>query len=172
MRRTHDWIWIAGVTLTLSGFTSIGVVAFMNPIAEISTIDGRCRMGIPRHTTIPLVSFDVGLNGLVTLVFVYLLSPLIRSATLSTKAFPASRFTAWLGNTCSRSKSRTSLIQANQGNQQMVKKIEKLLLKTFLGSMLVMLPTVGNMAALTALGGRELGWLCLTTCSVDGLTIS
>jgi len=168
MKRAYDWIWVVGFMLTLSGFTAIGVVAYVHPIAEISSIDGRCRLGIPRYTTIPLVAYDITLNVLLTLVFVYLLSPLIRSGKLSTKAFPASRLTTFLGNMCSRSKSRTSLIQANQGNQHMVKKIERLLLKTFIGSILVMLPTVGNMSALSALSGRELGWLCLTTCTFDG----
>lgn len=172
MKRTRDWIWVAGFMLVSSGFTAIGVVAFMHPVAEISSIDGRCRIGIPRYTTIPLVSYDVGLNILLTLVFVYLLSPLIRSGKLSVKAFPASRLTTCFGNMCNRSKSRTSLIQANQSNQQMVKKIEKLLLRTFIGSILVMIPTVGNMAALSALEGRELGWLCLTSCTFDGLSTS
>ncbi|KAF3042141.1 hypothetical protein E8E12_006643 [Didymella heteroderae] len=167
MKRMGDWIWVVGFTLTLSGFTAMGVVAFVHPIAEVSSLDGRCRIGIPGYTTIPLVTYDVGLNILLTLVFVYLLSPHIRSGKPSTKAFPASRLTTCLGNLCSRSKSRTSLIQANQGNQHMVKKIEKLLAKTFLGSVLVMLPTVGNMSALSALSGRELGWLCLTTCTFD-----
>lgn len=168
MKRTHDWIWVVGIILTLSGFAAIGVVAFVNPIAEISSVDGRCRIGIPRYTTIPLVVYDVVLNILLTLVFVYLLNPLIRSGKLPRKAFPASRLTTRLGSMCSRSKARTSLIQANQGNQCMVRKIEKLLLKTFMGSLLVMLPTVGNFTALSALDGREPGWLCLTTCTFDG----
>ena len=168
MKRTRDWVWVAGFTLVFSGFTAIGVVAYMNPVADMSPIDGRCRIGIPQYTTIPLVSYDVSLNILLTFVFVYLLSPLIRSGKLSTKGFPASRFTASFGNMCSRSKSRTSVIQVNQSNQQMVKKIEKLLLRTFIGSILVMIPTVGNMAGLTAMKGRELGWVCLTTCTFDG----
>jgi uncharacterized protein involved in cysteine biosynthesis len=168
MKRTHNWIWIVGSTLTLSGFTAIGVGCFVSPIAEMSSIDGHCRIGIPQYITIPLVVYDVVLNILLTSVFVYLLSPLIRSGKLSMKAFPASRLTRCLGNMCSRSKSRTSLIQADQGNQLMIRRIERLLLKTFVGSILVILPTVGNVTALSALGGRELGWLCLTTCTFDG----
>jgi hypothetical protein len=168
MKRMSDWVWVVGVILTLSGFTAIGVMSWVFPIAEMSSIDGRCHIGIPRYVTIPLVSYDVGLNILLTLVFIYLLSPLVRSGKLSTRAFPASRFTVCFGNMCSRSKSRTCLIEANQGNRQMVKKIEKLLLKTFLGSILVMLPTVGNMAALAVLVGRESGWICLTICNLDG----
>lgn len=144
----------------------------MFPVAEVSPIDGRCRIGIPRYTTILLLVYDVILNIILTLVFVYLLSPLIRSGTLSVKAFPASRLTACLGNICSRSKSSKNLIEFNQCNQAIVKKIERLLLRTFIGSVLVMLPTVGNMAALSALRGRELGWVCLVACSFDSSFIA
>lgn len=172
MKRTRDWIWVLGNTLIFAGFTGISVVAFLHPVVDISPIDGRCRIGIPRYTTIPLVTYDVSLNILLTFVFVYLLSPLIRSGKLSITAFPATRLTKFFGSMCARSKSRNSLIQANQSNQQMVKKIEKLLLRTFVGSVLVMIPTVGNMAALSALEGRELGWICMTTCTFDGLSMT
>ncbi|KAF1933671.1 uncharacterized protein M421DRAFT_395796 [Didymella exigua CBS 183.55] len=166
-KRFHDWIWVVGFLLTVSGFGSIGVVALWRPIADMSAIDGRCRIGIPRYTTISLVSYDVGLNILLTLVFVYLLSPLILSEKHPAKRFSASHLTICFGNMCSRSKPRSSLIQANQTNQQTMKRMERLLLRTFLGSILVILPTVGNFVALSVLEGRELGWVCLTACTID-----
>ena len=141
----------------------------MFPVAEVSSVDGRCRIGIPRYTTIPLLLYDVILNILLTLVFVYLLSPLIRSGTLSAKKFPASRLTTCLSNICGRLNPSNNLIEINRCNQLVVKKIERLLLRTFIGSILVMLPTVGNMTALSALRGRELGWVCLVACSFDSL---
>lgn len=171
MKRTRDWIWVAGIILTFAGFTAIGVEAFMNPVAYVSLIDGRCRIGIPRRTTIPLASYDASLNILLTLVFVYLLSPLVRSGKISSKAFPASRLTTCIGNICSRSKSRNSLIEVHRCNQKMAKKIEKLLWRTFIGSVLVMLSTVGNLASLSILKGRELGWICLTACTFDGPSV-
>lgn len=168
MKRSRDWIWVAGFTLIIFGFTGIGVLAFARPITDLSSVHGRCHIGIPRHTIIPLVTFDVFLNILLTFVFVYLLSPLIRSGKLSFMAFPASRLTKCLGHMCGRPKSKNSLIQASEGNRTMVKRIERLLLRTFIGSFLVTIPTISNMAVLGALKGRELGWVCLITCSVDG----
>jgi hypothetical protein len=55
-------------------------------------------------------------------------------------------------------------------NGHFLKSIEALLWKSFVGSLLVMLPTVANLAALYSLHGRELGWLCLTICTFDGET--
>lgn len=50
----------------------------------------------------------------------------------------------------------------------MVEKLDKLLLKTLLGSVLVMIPTVANLGAITVLNGRELDWVCLATCTFNG----
>lgn len=166
--RFRDWLWVAGTFIVLVGFGSISVASFVRPVADISSIDGRCRMGVPRYITIPLVAYDVCINILLTLVFIYLLSPLVRFGTLPIRTFPATRFTKCLSGICRRSKAKTSMFSANQGNQHAITKLEKLLWKTFTGSVLVMIPTVGNFVALTSLGGRELGWVCLTTCTFDG----
>lgn len=167
-RRFHDWLWIAGTCLVLVGFGGVGVASCMRPVADMSTVDGQCRIGIPRYITIPLVAYDIGINVLLTMVFVYLLSPLVRNDALPVKAFPATRLTRCISSLCKRSKAKTGMLSANEGNQHAAKKLEKLLWKTFIGSVLVMMPTAGNFLALSALGGRELGWLCMTTCTLDG----
>src|SRR5690348_6571629 len=67
--RLHDWLWITGVLLVVSGFGGIGIVIFIYPVADISPIDGRCRIGIPRYITIPLLVYDICLNIFLTLSF-------------------------------------------------------------------------------------------------------
>ncbi|KAF1850842.1 uncharacterized protein K460DRAFT_328129 [Cucurbitaria berberidis CBS 394.84] len=166
MRRTYDWLWITGTLSIAAVFGTIAVTGFIWPIANISRKDGRCRIGLPQFVTIPLLTFDVFINVLLTLVFVYLLSPLVRAGSLPTAAFPASRFTKCFGSLCSRSRARNS-VDLHTSNQQRARTIEKLLWRTFIGSCLVLIPTVGNMASLTSFKGRELGWVCLTICSVD-----
>lgn len=140
----------------------------MCPQADLSPVDGRCRIGLPRYVTIPIVSYDITLNLLLTSTFVYLLSPLIRSGTLSIKAFPATRLAECLSSILERSKGNSVVLSADKGNQHVVEKLEKLLWKTFLGSVLVMVPTIANIVAITVLNGRELGWVCLTACNFDG----
>ena len=166
--RARDWLWVTGMALILSGFGGIGIVAFVHPVADISPIDGRCRMGIPRYVTIPLVLYDVGITVLLTLTFNYLLSPLIRSDTVLGKAFPATRLAECCNSVCRRSKGGAGILSSNGGNPHVAERLEKLLWKTFIGSVLVMIPTVGNFAALSALNGRQLGWVCLTICTFDG----
>ncbi|KAH7357442.1 hypothetical protein BKA66DRAFT_574439 [Pyrenochaeta sp. MPI-SDFR-AT-0127] len=166
VRRTRDWLWVIGTLTIAVVFGTIAVAGFVWPIANISKKDGRCRIGLPQYVTIPLLSFDVLINILLTLVFVFLLSPLIRSGSHSTAAFPASRFTKCLGSLWRRPRPSHSL-DLRPANQVRAKKIERLLWRTFIGSCLVLIPTVGNMASLTSLKGRELGWVCLTICTFD-----
>lgn len=72
----------------------------------------------------------------------------------------------------SAERGRNADIYPMNQNLDFHKSIEALLWKSLFGSFLVMLPTVGNLAALFCLEGRELGWLCLTICSFDGTSMS
>ncbi|OAL50872.1 hypothetical protein IQ07DRAFT_643014 [Pyrenochaeta sp. DS3sAY3a] len=166
MRRGRDWLWVVGTLTIAVGFGTIAVAGFVWPTADISVIDGRCRIGLPRYVTIPLLTFDIVINVCLTLIFVYLLSPLVRAGSLPTSAFPASHFTKCLARYVRRARTRAS-VDLRPANQDAAKKIEKLLWRTFIGSCLVLIPTAGNLASLTSLKGRELGWVCLTICTFD-----
>lgn len=166
MRRSRDWIWLGGMLTIACGFGSIAVCGFVWPIANLSQDDGRCRIGLPYKVTIPLLSFDVVINTLLTAIFIYLLRPLLRFGGLSNEEVPASRFTKGV-RIILKSSSRGGSVDVYP-NRNFLKSIETLLWKSFIGSLLIMLPTVGNLAALLPLRGQELGWLCLTICTLDG----
>lgn len=167
MRRSRDWIWLGGMVIIACGFGSIAIAGFIWPIADLSPHDGRCRIGVPYKVTIPLLSFDVVINTLLTGIFIYLLRPLLRFGDMSNEEAPASRFTKGLRRIL-KSSDESSAVGVYPMNRNFLKSIERLLWKSFIGSVLVMLPTVGNLAALLPLRGRELGWLCLTICTFDG----
>jgi hypothetical protein len=149
------------------GFGSIAICGFLWPIADLSPKDGRCRIGIPLKVTIPLLSFDIIINTALTGTFIYLLKPLLRFGGIPHSNALTSRFTQGLRKMLKADERRMSS-DVYPMNQNFLKSIEALLWKSLIGSVLVMLPTVGNIAALYSLQGRELGWLCLTVCTFDG----
>ncbi|KAH7087687.1 hypothetical protein FB567DRAFT_442309, partial [Paraphoma chrysanthemicola] len=165
MRRTKDWLWIVGASSIVFGFGGIAVVAFMWPLSDISAVDGRCRMGLLRRVTMPILAFDVVINILLTIVFIYLLNPVIRSNSLSLSGCSASRVADYIGSCCR--KSRKKGVQLRTANPHVARRLKKLLWRTFIGSCLVLIPTAGNLAQLTVLQGRELGFVCLTICTLD-----
>ncbi|KAF2680568.1 hypothetical protein K458DRAFT_392619 [Lentithecium fluviatile CBS 122367] len=166
MKRSRDWIWLTGMLTIACGFGSIAICGFVWPIADLSHIDGRCRIGLPYKVTIPLLSFDVIINTLLTGIFIYLLRPLLQFGGMSNEVVPANRFTKGMRRIL-KSSGRSNHIDFYPMNHLLFKSVETLLWKSLIGSVLVMLPTVGNLAALLPLRGRELGWLCLTICTFD-----
>jgi len=149
------------------GFGSIAICGFLWPIADMSPKDGRCRIGLPFKVSIPLLTFDVIINTALTAVFIYLMKPLLRFRGAGGINNSGSRITKGIRRML------TNPEHAHGGgmypmNESFHKSIEALLRRSLIGSVLVMLPTVGNLAVLFSLKGRELGWLCLTICTVDG----
>ncbi|KAL5395583.1 hypothetical protein PMIN02_003922 [Paraphaeosphaeria minitans] len=167
MKRSRDWIWLGGMTTIACGFGSIAICGFMWPIANLSEIDGRCRIGLPFRVTIPLLSFDVVINTLLTGIFVHLLRPLLRFNVRANETAPTAVFASSVRRVLKRSHGRANSLDVYAMNHQSFKSIERLLWKSLTGSILVMLPTVGNLVVLIPLHGQELGWVCLTICAFD-----
>lgn len=47
-------------------------------------------------------------------------------------------------------------------------RIDRLIARSLVGAVLVLIPTAANLVIMFALRGKELGWLCLLICTVDG----
>ncbi|ORX97944.1 hypothetical protein BCR34DRAFT_496504, partial [Clohesyomyces aquaticus] len=159
VRRIFDWIWLGGMIAIAAGFGSIAICGFLWPITNLSHIDGRCRIGLPLKVTIPLLTFDVVINLTLTGIFVCLLKPPLRFGGIS---LPAELINTTTWRTRSQAGGRSYPL-----SREFLKSIGALLRKTLIGSVLVMIPTVGNIAALVSMKGQELGWLCLSICTAD-----
>ncbi|KAF2634810.1 hypothetical protein P280DRAFT_523787 [Massarina eburnea CBS 473.64] len=166
--RFKDAVWLTFMFLICGGFGSIAVVGYLTPIVELSRLDGRCRIGLPLKVSFPLMCFDIGVNFLLTGLFIWLLKPVLsHHGLLSLSGLfgekLAKRLRCGMGGV-----GRGSTIQySNEQKRAMNKNIKTLLWKCLIGSSLVMLPTVGNMAQFYIMKGRELGWICLTICTLD-----
>ena len=158
--------------LICGGFGGIAIFGYLTPVVELSKLDGRCRIGLPSKVSLPLMSFDVGVNFLLTGIFLWLLKPMLaHHHVLSLRGLFGDRMGGkvkdWFGGLDGIG--RGSNIQySNAQKKAMNKHIKILLVKCLVGSTLVMLPTVGNMIQFYMMHGRELGWICLTVCTLDG----
>ena len=83
LRRAHDWIWLERMIVVASGFGTITVFAFIYPLTDLSTTDGKCRIGLPLKVSIPLLSLDIIINLALIGAFIYLLQPLLNFSGLS-----------------------------------------------------------------------------------------
>jgi hypothetical protein len=154
------------MVIICGGFGCIAIVGYLSLIVELSLLDGRCRIGVPTKVSFPLLGFDVGLNFLLTGLFLWLLRPMLSHHGLLS-------FKGWFGARIAKKlrfgAGRGSAVQYSDVQRQaMNKNIKILLWKCLIGSTLVMLPTVGNMAQFYVMNGGELAWICLTICTLDG----
>lgn len=165
-RRFHDWLWIMNASLMVVGFGTIAILGFMWPLSDISPEDGQCRIGLPHYVTIPLLTFDVFLNIILTITFLYLLAPVARSNNFGIPGLRISHVTTWINTHCHGSRSQGVELRAT--NPHVAKRLDKLLLRTFVGSCLVLPPTIGNLTQLLIQRDRDLGFVCLLLCTCDG----
>jgi len=157
LSRKRDLVWLLSTIVIVVSLGAIGLAGLISPVYWLSDLDGRCRIGLQRYAAIPLLTCDIVLNLYLTLVFIYLLSPLVKDS----KAFGAGlagRIAQGIG-TLSRTARRKAAVDLHRSNQVMAHKFEKLLWKTLIGCLLVILPTAGNLAALTILVGKELAFV-------------
>jgi hypothetical protein len=152
------------------GFGSIAIVGYMSPVVELSSLDGRCRIGLPPRVSFPLLCFDVAVNFLLTGVFFWLLRPVLDlHSLLKTSTWCGEKFTSKLKKSMMKREEQARMsLEGASLKSAMNKNIKTLLWKCLIGSTLVMLPTVANMTQFYIMNSRELGWVCLTICTLDG----
>lgn len=153
--------------LVVVGFGSVTIYGLLRPYARVSPVDGKCHLGLRRNVTIFLLSFDVFINVLLTIVFLYLLAPVIRSNNLAIPGLPVSRIASCIG-TCGQSP-RDLGVKLNTGNRHVAKRVERLLLRTLIGAILVLPPTIGNLVQSAIFMDREPRFVCLMICTCDSM---
>lgn len=168
--RLKDRVWLLGMLVICGGFGAIAIVGYMSPVVELSKLDGRCRIGLPPRVSFPLLCFDVVVNFLLTGVFFWLLRPVLDfHGLLKMSTWFENRLTSKVKQ--SIHKSEVQVMSSPEGaslKSAINHNIKILLWKCLIGSALVMLPTVANMAQFYVMNSRELGWVCLTICTLDG----
>lgn len=149
--------------------TGVGVVAGLAltfPMANLSTVDSKCRIGIPPKVTIPLLFVDVIFSLALTGVFINELVPLL---SFLGKPAPPKKLSDWL------SCKLWPLLRLKEDDarllypttRRVLTNINALLWKSVLASAVAVIPSIINVVILIATKSREHGWVCLSFCSVD-----
>ncbi|KZF22673.1 hypothetical protein L228DRAFT_133148 [Xylona heveae TC161] len=157
VKRLQSWVWKLGMLGIAIGFFPIGVAAFLNPIHDISPADGMCRIGLPLKITVPLLVYDVLMNISLTGVFYWLVRQFLPHGLL-------------LASPCWVQRLALRIRISDPGDFQRMEQvaaIEKVVFKSFIGAVAIVVPTIANLALLYWVHGREQPWLCFTMCTID-----
>ncbi|KAL1613935.1 hypothetical protein SLS54_010145 [Diplodia seriata] len=184
-RRLSDKVWLTGMAIVCLGFGALSVVGFLWPVAKIT--DGQCRVGLLSRVTIPIISFDIVINIGFTVLFIRLLWPLLsfHSKRASRLGLAATSSSSWHRRVLAprsrqqqhdqpavevRGKDAAVAVapaRIDVGNTRLLKVLRKLVFKTVIGGVLVMVPTTANLVLLFRWEAHEPGWMCATICSLD-----
>ena len=146
--------------LLIIGFGAVSVTAFMWPNVVVSPLDGKCRIGQPLKVTIPLLTYDIVVNVSLTALFVHFLYPFLapKGNRISLgQSLPSLKFF-----------SQRKLPKCSSNQDRVTGRLRRLVVRTVVGGVVVMIPTVANLTGVLITRGREQGWMCLTLCSLDG----
>ncbi|KAF2143922.1 uncharacterized protein K452DRAFT_296883 [Aplosporella prunicola CBS 121167] len=167
-RRFQDKYWIVSMAIVLLGFGALAACGLMSPMSEMSKQDGICYIGVPQKIAAPFLAYDVAINVGFTGLFICLLWPLLRfhqkGLSSAEPIFP--RPYARNENVdIEMTTSRQTFVDPNK--QRVIGTLKKLLWKTIIGAILVMLPTVGNLTVSLIVAGHGQGWYCFILCICD-----
>ncbi len=160
LRRYKDPVWLIAALLIIGGFGTIAVFAFINPIDEISNIDGKCLIGLHSRSTLLLLGYDVVINLTLTALFLAQSYEWMRNLPMKGKLRVLGYF---IPNAFNRMPPTNSL----QAYKAAV--LDVMISKSLVGAMVIILPTIANFVILYKSNGHEKGWICFTACTLDGL---
>ena len=165
-RRYQDPLYIATMSIVILGFGTIAIFAFIMPVVEISRNDGRCRIGLPFRVTLPLLIYDILMNLGMTALFVGLVWPYLCEHGWRSY-LPTSLGQCWI-RLRRLVNPRVPDPNAVSSGADPIARLERLIWKSLIASVAILISTVVNLAVLFRMDGRELAWLCFTICTVDG----
>lgn len=164
-RRYQDWVWAVSMLIVVGGFGTIAVFAFLEPVVDVSELDGKCRIGLPLKITLPLLVYDILMNVGMTVLFFALVRPYLRNGMPNFMPVWVRRLHQKVQRTFNM---KVSQVDPGEGALDKRGTLERLAWKSFVASIAILLSTVVNLSLLFHLKGRELGWLCYTVCTIDG----
>ncbi|KAJ7138636.1 hypothetical protein C8R46DRAFT_610593 [Mycena filopes] len=114
-------------TGTVCLYAAVIIIMIVGRVDQFRPGDGACVIGLKPTASIPLLSYDLFINVLLTVLFLW---PLFRSKHSSTR-------------------------------------LRRVATRTLVASGMALTTSTINIAVLTIMHGRQLGWLCLACCGVD-----
>jgi hypothetical protein len=155
--RFRNWIYVSGLVIVIAGFSAVAAISFMWKVADYESLTGECFIGLPARVALPLLTYDITVNLLLTGVFLYYVKRYLQGSNLWAFFRDSDRFDS------------LQIAQNNEGQITLPqRRLKTIIRKTFWGCILIMPSTIANMVVLAIMKGHQAGWMCLTFCTLDG----
>ncbi|EMD93695.1 hypothetical protein COCC4DRAFT_208302 [Bipolaris maydis ATCC 48331] len=156
--RSHDWVYIGSMLFMMTASAGIVINAWLHPYTAMDPKSGRCHTGIQRKVTVPFLIIDIVMDIVLTVVFFYLLQPVLKQNG------------NWsLPIIFGGSKTRAGMVELEGSNDTAVQRsIRSLLQKSIIGAFAITIVTlVLFIVQYFFVEGKGVALVCSTICLVD-----
>ncbi|EUC39799.1 hypothetical protein COCMIDRAFT_110541 [Bipolaris oryzae ATCC 44560] len=156
--RSRDWVYIGSMLFMMTASAGIVINAWLHPYTVMDPKSGRCHTGIQRKVTVPFLIIDIVMDIALTVVFFYLLQPVLKQNG------------NWSFSTiCGSSKTRAGIVEIEGSRDTPVQRsIRSLLQKSIIGALAITLVTlVLFIIQYFCVEGKGVALVCSTICLVD-----
>jgi len=186
--RLKDKPYIISLVVVVTGSTAIAIYAMFTAQASVSDSTS-CRIGLTPTAAGLLLAWDLSANIWLTLLFVSLLLPTLRTrAQLQNPAsmssitrhlvLPKTKLPTPLMSLMSRSPTPSTTPEREEGEPDLelhitqsaspiIESLERLIRKSLLGLFLIVIPTTVNLVLFIKMDMLESGFQCFLTCLLD-----
>jgi hypothetical protein len=134
VNRRKDKIYLGCMTMIVVMYSAVAINSYVNHVTELRESDGRCHFGIRGIVSIPFTVVNFFTDAVLTVVFFYLLCPVVQIPAASALPRIFRR----------KSSQDEDTVQGVQDTPAR-KNIKTLLWKSIIGSLLIEIPTAANM---------------------------
>jgi len=178
--RLQDKPYIITISIVSAGILAVMAYTLWSSMAQMGA-DNKCRIGLQPKVAGALLAFDLCINLWLTVLFVWQLMTFVKTRAEIQPPASLSTFTRhFIGVTSFKSASvptsrpespetstfEMELVTSNSPAGVIVS-LEKLIKKSLIGLMLIVIPTSVNLIMFIVMNGMETGFECFLTCTLD-----
>jgi hypothetical protein len=142
VERKRDVIWIGGTILTICGYLGIMGFEFVAPEADLSRVNGNCRIGVQPEAAVGVTILDTVFNVVLTVIFIWQLRPAMTlNAHRSSSHVNNPMRNRWATSTC-RLLSLKKHHLGRSGRTSAENSFRAMVMRNLAGSVLLLLNTI------------------------------
>lgn len=168
-KRIDDWVWLGGTITVCLSFGAISIWGLITPHAELSPVDGQCRIGLSTIPAYLLLIFDALINTALTAIFVVLLRPVLEFRQPSSASYDdgsPQTSVKWFKKIMQRLGSLG--FEDDERSDHFFVNMKKVLWKNVVGSVVTSLASAANLIVFFSEKSSQLAFVCLVSCMADG----
>lgn len=165
--RAKDPVWVFGAVLTVIGWVAVTAYEYVRPRADLSRVDGICRIGIQPDSAVAVIVLDTTVNVALAAIFIWQLQPTL-SSMVNRESYGSSKVSAGaLSRSCLNIFTTNTDDDRNTARADSARNLKAMLWRNVVGSCLLLFAQVANNTLFLAWPFALHSYVCQLMCLTD-----